>query len=218
MARVDLHLHTEYSPDSISHLAAVARRAQRAGLTHLSVTDHNTIAGALRLKELQGLPVIVGEEIMTARGELIGLFLSAPVPPGLSPRQTAELIHQQGGLVYVPHPMDPYRHGLRAEGLRELADAIDVIEVFNARCLRASSNLMAAQAAEALPAARAAASDAHTLWEIGRSFTEGPDFSDAPGLLRSLRAGRLRRRRSPAAVHLLSRYAALRHHRPSARP
>ena len=218
MARVDLHLHTEYSPDSISRLAAVARRAQRAGLTHLSVTDHNTIAGALRLKELQGLPVIVGEEIMTARGELIGLFLSTPVPPGLSPRQTAELIHQQGGLVYVPHPMDPFRHGLREEGLRELADAIDVIEVFNARCVRASSNVIAAQVAEGLPAARAAASDAHTLWEIGRSFTEGPDFSDAPGLLRSLRAGRLRRRRSPAAVHLLSRYAALRHRLPSARP
>ena len=120
--------------------------------------------------------------------------------------------------MYAPHPIDPFRHGLGAVGLRELADAVDVIEVFNARCLRASSNAMAARAALDLPAARAAASDAHTLWEIGRSVTEGPDFSDAPGLLRSLRAGRLRPRRAPAVVHLLSRYAALRHHRPFARP
>lgn len=211
VARVDLHLHTEYSPDSLSPLQAVVRRARRAGLTHLAVTDHNTIAGALRLKEISDLPVIVGEEIMTARGELIGLFLSEPVAPGLALLQTAELIHQQGGLVYVPHPMDPFRRGLGPDGLRELGEAVDVIEVFNARCVRPSSNLAAAQAAEGLPAARAAASDAHTLWEIGRSVSEGPDFSDAPGLLRSLRAGRLLRRRSPAAIHLLSRYAVLRH-------
>jgi predicted metal-dependent phosphoesterase TrpH len=211
VARVDLHLHTEYSPDSLSSLEAVLRRARGAGLTHLAVTDHNTIAGALRLKEISSLPVIVGEEIMTARGELIGLFLSEPVAPGLPLGQTADLIHQQGGLVYVPHPMDPFRRGVGAEGIRELGQAVDVIEVFNARCVRASSNLMAEEAAAGLPAAHAAASDAHTLWEIGRSWSEGPDFSDAPGLLRSLRAGRLNRRRSPAAIHLFSRYAVLRH-------
>jgi len=211
VARVDLHLHTGYSPDSISRLQAVDRRARQAGLTHLAVTDHDTIAGALRLKEISSLPVIVGEEIMTARGELIGLFLTEPVAPGLALPKTAELIHQQGGLVYVPHPMDPFRRGLGMQGLRELGEAIDVIEVFNARCVRPSSNDLAAQAAQGLPAAQAAASDAHTLWEIGRSLVEGPDFSDGPGLLRSLRQGRLRRRRSPAAIHLLSRYAVLRH-------
>jgi predicted metal-dependent phosphoesterase TrpH len=211
MARVDLHLHTEYSPDSVSALPAVARRARQVGLTHLAVTDHNTIAGALRMKEVQSLPVIVGEEIMTARGEMIGLFLSEMVPTGLSPRRTAELIHQQGGLVYVPHPMDPFRQGLGEDGLREVADAVDVIEVFNARCVRASSNVAAARIAAGLPVARAAASDAHTLWEIGRSVVEGPDFTDAPGLLRCLAAGRLQARRSPAAIHLLSRYASLRH-------
>jgi predicted metal-dependent phosphoesterase TrpH len=215
VARVDLHLHTEYSPDSISRLPAVARRAERVGLTHLAVTDHNTIEGALRMKELTRLPVIVGEEIMTARGELIGLFLSERVPKGMTPRETAQLIHQQGGLVYVPHPMDPFRHGLRAEGLFELQDQIDVIEVFNARCVRAPSNLQAAQSASGLRAARAAASDAHSLWEIGRSRVEGPDFTDASGLLRCLLEGRMVMRRSPAAVHLLSRYASLRHRLPS---
>ncbi|HYM49778.1 MAG TPA: PHP domain-containing protein [Candidatus Limnocylindrales bacterium] len=218
MARVDLHLHTEYSPDSVSGLQAVDRRAQRVGLTHLAVTDHNTIAGALRMKEVASLPVIVGEEIMTARGEMIGLFLSELVPPGMSPHKTAEMIHQQGGLVYVPHPLDPLRHGLGEAGVRELGPAIDVIEVFNARCVRASSNAAAARLADLLPVARSAASDAHSLFEIGRSYVEGPDFSDAPGLKRCLQQGLMHARRSPAAIHLLSRYAAIRHRLRSAGP
>ncbi len=77
------------------------------------MTDHDTIEGALRLKELSDLPVIVGEEIMTAQGELIGLFLREPVPPGMSAVETVEAIRGQGGLVYLPHPKDPFRRRLR---------------------------------------------------------------------------------------------------------
>ncbi len=211
MARVDLHLHTEYSRDSLSRLEHVAHRAAQAGLTHLAVTDHNTIRGALRMKELSDLPVIVGEEIMSAQGEIIGLFLSEPVPPGMSPQQTVDAIQQQGGLVYVPHPMDPFRRGLGTRGLQEIRAGVDIIEVFNSRCLLRSSNAEAAAQAGSLKAVAAAASDAHTLREIGRSYVEGPDFHDAPGLLRTLAAGTLTCRRSGAGVHLFSRVASLRH-------
>ena len=104
MARVDLHLHTEFSPDSRNRLTDVVAQARHAGLSHLAVTDHNMVEGALRLKELSDLPVIVGEEIMTAQGELIGLFLREPVPAGMSAVETVEAIRGQGGLVHVPHP------------------------------------------------------------------------------------------------------------------
>ncbi len=211
MARVDLHLHTEYSKDSMSRLADVAARARRAGLTHLAVTDHNTIDGARRMQDVSTLPVIVGEEIMTAEGELIGLFLKEPVPPGMSASDTVRAIRQQGGLVYLPHPRDPYRHGLGAAGLARVRDDVDIIEVFNSRCLRPSSNAEALALAESIGAVRSAASDAHTLREIGRSFVEGPDFNDAAGLLRCLAAGQMTQRRSGAGIHLLSRVAALRH-------
>ncbi len=210
MARVDLHLHTEYSPDSVSRLADVARRARQVGLTHLAVTDHNTIEGALRMQEVSDLPVIVGEEIMTASGELIGLFLSEPVPPRMSAAATAHGIHQQGGLVYLPHPTDPLRRAMRPEALGEIQDEVDIVEVFNGRCILPSFNENAVVLADKLRAVRAAASDAHTLGEIGRCYVEGPDFRDAPGLLRSLAKGRMTRRRSAAGIHLFSRLAAVR--------
>jgi predicted metal-dependent phosphoesterase TrpH len=211
MGRVDLHLHTEYSKDSMSRLADVAARARLAGLTHLAVTDHNTIEGARRMQDVSSLPVIVGEEIMTAEGELIGLFLKEPVPPGMSASDTVRAIRQQGALVYLPHPRDPYRHGLSAAGLAQVRDAVDIIEVFNSRCVRPSSNAEALALSASMRAARSAASDAHTLREIGRSFVEGPDFQDGAGLLRCLAAGRMTQRRSSPSIHLLSRVAAVRH-------
>jgi len=209
--RVDLHLHTEYSPDSLSRLASVARRALERGLTHLAITDHNTIEGALRMKDRSHLPVIVGEEIMTADGELIGLFLRERVRPGMSASVTAGAIHDQGGLVYLPHPKDRFRSALRPAALQTMSEQIDVIEVFNSRCLLRSANEEAETLARQLRAVRVAASDAHTLGEIGRSYVDGPPFDGAAGLLRSLAEGRLTCRRSVSAVHLLSRLAVLRH-------
>lgn len=210
MSRIDLHLHTEYSHDSVSRLADVARRARRAGLTHLAVTDHNTIEGALRMQEVSDLPVIVGEEVMTASGELIGLFLREPVAPGMTAAATAAAIHHQGGVVYLPHPTDPLRRAMRPEALAEIQDSVDIIEVFNSRCVLPSSNEKAVLLADKLPAVRAAASDAHTLGEIGRSYVEGPDFHDAPGLLTCLAEGRMMRRRSAAGIHIFSRLASVR--------
>jgi predicted metal-dependent phosphoesterase TrpH len=215
LARVDLHLHTEYSPDSTSRLEDVAARAFEVGLTHLAVTDHNTIAGALRMKEVSSLPVIVGEEIMSAGGEIIGLFLTGPVPPGMTATETVRAIHEQGGLVYVPHPTDPYRRGLRISGVEAIKDQIDILEVFNARCIKESSNRQAAELASRLPSVEpAAASDAHTLREIGRSYVEGHEFSDAAGLLRMLGEGRMNRRRTLPGIQLFSGLASLRRRNP----
>src|SRR5437868_6691252 len=84
--RVDLHLHTSASFDSKVEPQAVAERCMKLGLSPIFVTDHNTIDGALRLRsEMPGLEVVVGQEISTTRGEIIGLFLDRAVPAGLEP-------------------------------------------------------------------------------------------------------------------------------------
>jgi predicted metal-dependent phosphoesterase TrpH len=211
MARVDPHLHTQYSPDSLNELADVVARCRRAGLTHIAVTDHNTLDGALALKEVSPLPVILGEEILTREGEIIGLFLQQWVPPHRSALETVEAIKAQGGLVYIPHPADPLRRALRPEALERVRGYVDVLEVFNARCVQESSNRIAASMADRLGCARAAASDAHTLPEIGRSYVECAAFETATEFVAALASARLQCRRSPRGVHLLSRYAALRH-------
>src|ERR671937_11686 len=110
-----MHMHTEYSRDSRQTLRVFAAAAEQAGLNVVCVTDHDTVEGALRLREMNtALRVIVGEEIYTREGELIGLFLERAVPPGLSLEETIARIKDQNGLAYVPHPFsrNRMRHSL----------------------------------------------------------------------------------------------------------
>jgi hypothetical protein len=114
MGRADLHTHTKHSglgifpalgfyyPESATEPDALVNEAKRRGLDLVCITDHNTIKGALRVKS--GKNVVVGEEITTADGELIGLFLSEEIKPRMSAVETVEAIHEQGGVAIVPHP------------------------------------------------------------------------------------------------------------------
>ena len=166
------------------------RAATTRGLTHLAITDHERLDGAQRARDLAPpeLTVIVGEEVRTTGGDLIGLFLERAVPPGLSPAEAAAAIHEQGGLVGLPHPFDRFRSsgGSRAiqeaAALAELASVVDYVEVHNARAFR--GNPAAAEFARdhALPGA--AVSDAHTVMEVGVAYTAVPaEFSSAEALL-----------------------------------
>ncbi len=177
----------------------------------MCVTDHNTIAGALAMKEVSDLPVIVGEEILTDEGEIIGLFLHERVPPHRSAVETVRAIKAQGGLVYIPHPTDPLRRALRPDALERVRDQVDILEVFNARSLRAASNRAALALAERMSCARVSASDAHTVGEIGRSYVACAGFTSSADLPLALASGVLHCRRSAPTVHLWSRYAAVRH-------
>jgi predicted metal-dependent phosphoesterase TrpH len=153
----------------------VVRAAAQRGLTHLAITDHDRIDGALagRAAAPAELTVIVGEEIRTSVCDLIGLYLEEPIPAGLSPAAAARQVREQGGLVGLPHPFDR----LRASGGRRLAGAdldelltlVDYVEVFNAR-LFGSGNQRAAELAAERRLGRAAVSDAHTLLEVGVAY------------------------------------------------
>ena len=124
-AFVDLHCHSSASFDSLTSPATIVRLAAERGLTHQAITDHERLDGALRARDLApaGLTVIVGEEIRTTGGDIIGLYLTDPVPPGMSPLETAQAIHEQGGLVGLPHPFDRFRGSAGAQAAEEaLAD------------------------------------------------------------------------------------------------
>src|SRR5260221_9681601 len=143
-AFVDLHCHTSASFDSLADPLAVVRAALARGLTHLAITDHDRIDGALRARDgaPAGLTVIVGEEIKTLDGDLIAVFLDEAVPPGMPAKETIEAVRAQGGLVGVPHPFDHLRGSVgKAEGLaalEALAGLVDLITASNARGLRGS--------------------------------------------------------------------------------
>ena len=133
--------------------AAVAR-----GLTHLAITDHDRIDGAHEARafaaaEAPGVQVIVGQEIRTTAGDLIGLFLEAPIAPGLSPAAAIAAVREQGGLVGIAHPFDRFRGSLgrgEAAGFEEVAGAVDWIEAWNARLIVGDGNARAAALAKRL--------------------------------------------------------------------
>ncbi|MCH7836555.1 MAG: PHP domain-containing protein [Chloroflexi bacterium] len=208
--RIDLHTHTHYSPDGITSPQRLVQACVRKGITCVAVTDHNTIHGALAVKEIAPFRVIVGEEIRSAEGEIIGLFLSEEVPPGLSAQDTIERIRSQGGLVSLPHPTDRFRGGVGAEGLAHLAPLVDIVEVMNARTTLGRDNDEAARLAGEHGLVAVAVSDAHSPWEIGRVYVEAPDYEGVQEFLEALRWGTLVGRPSSSLVHLLSRYAWLR--------
>lgn len=188
--RVDLHSHTHYSPDAWTSPGELVRRAKLAGLDRIAVTDHGEIEGALEAASIAPDLVIVGEEIRCDCGtELIGLFLTRKIPPGLPIREVADRIRDQGGVVYAPHPSAYlFRSSWHAE--RALAVA-DLVEGFNSRAFLRIWNRTAARAAEEWGLPVGAGSDAHFPWEIGRAHTELPWFDGAAefrGVINNARA------------------------------
>ena len=210
LQRIDLHTHTHYSPDGITSPRRFVETCRRKGLTCVAVTDHNTIRGALAVREIAPFTVIVGEEIRSSEGEIIGLFLSEEVPAGLPARETIERIRAQSGLVSLPHPLDRFRGGVGAAGLARLAPLVDIVEVMNARTTVGRDNDQAARLAAEHSLAGVAVSDAHSPWELGRSYVEAPAFEGPQEFLEALRWGVCVGRPSTPLVHLISRYAVLR--------
>lgn len=187
--RVDCHLHTCYSGDAVTTLDELGERIESSGLDAVCITDHHAVRGAREAIERGiGCRVIVGEEVRTARGELIGLFLSERIPHGLAADATARRIREQGGLVYVPHPFDPMRRPLHEGTLRELcADGlVDAIEVFNAKTSLQSLNARGAELAADLGLAGGAGSDAHGPEAVGAAFVEIVDFDGPADFLAKL--------------------------------
>jgi predicted metal-dependent phosphoesterase TrpH len=191
--RVDMHAHTMWSGDSTTTPEEIADAVVASGIDVLCVTDHNAIRGAVELAATLPCRVVIGEELKTHVGEIIGLFLNERVPIGVPPRAAAEMIRAQGGLVYIPHPFDPMRRNLAEPAMRELAASglIDALEAMNAKTSLSSLNHRAAQFAEEHGLAAGAGSDAHVPLALGAAYVEMPDFDGPADFLAKLREARV---------------------------
>jgi predicted metal-dependent phosphoesterase TrpH len=216
-AFADFHIHTRFSRDSILSEEKFIRIALDRGLTHVAVTNHNNVEGAVAVRDKVAelgledrLHVILGEEVSTADGEVVGLFLQRTIPRGLSADETADAIHEQGGLVSIPHAFDPFRGShIRREPLERLAEdgKIDMVEVFNSRVTFQRHNLEAAEFAARHRIPGIACSDSHSSFEIAMSFNALPAFDTADELRAGLPENEWHGSRSTVLIHLTTRWA-----------
>ena len=209
--RADLHVHTRFSHDCVTKPEDLVARCLLREINCVAITDHNTIQGALAVKDLAPFTVIVGEEISTAGGDLIGLFLEEEIPSGLTALETVHRIKDQGGLVSIPHPFDRLRSSvISPEALEDVLPHTDIIEVFNARNISNKADERALELARIHGVTGTAVSDAHTLMELGQTFATLSGFDgSSQGLLESLRQGTLTKSRSSPLVHLFTIYNKL---------
>jgi predicted metal-dependent phosphoesterase TrpH len=187
--RIDLHLHSRFSPDSVTSLTDLVARCRQQGLDRIALTDHNTAEGALGLKRLEPELVIVGEEVRTTEGDIIGLFITESIAPGQAAEAVCDRIHEMGGLAYACHPLDRRRAHFQPDRLVELAPHLDVIETHNPWA-EPAANRAAADLCRELGKVPATGSDAHSTRELGLSWMEIEPYGDPGDFLEKLREAR----------------------------
>jgi predicted metal-dependent phosphoesterase TrpH/glycosyltransferase involved in cell wall biosynthesis len=191
----DLHMHTSHSYDCATDPEALVDHCIAQGLGAIAITDHNEVSGAQAAAALgKPITVIVGEEVKTTQGEVIGLFLKERIEPGMDMGETIAAIQEQGGLVYMPHPFDRLHTIPDAATLLRHLDQIDILEVYNSRLLFDSFNDDALRFATKYNLIQAAGSDAHVLPGIGTAINRIPAFDGPEEFLLAMRQSEILRR------------------------
>jgi predicted metal-dependent phosphoesterase TrpH/glycosyltransferase involved in cell wall biosynthesis len=192
LIEVDLHMHTDHSPDCATPVEVLLETARDRGLGAIAITDHNEISGALAAREVAertgDIKVIVAEEVKTAeQGEVIGLFLQERIRRGMTMAETIAEIRRQGGLVYVPHPFDRLHSVPDYEHLNEIVEEIDILEVFNPRVALTAFNEEAERFARKYRIVPGAGSDSHVAQGLGSVRVRIHDFDTPQEFLEAMR-------------------------------
>ncbi len=195
----DLHMHTNHSHDCATEVGELIDHCIAQGLGAIAITDHNEISGALEAVELvesqdKPITVIVGEEVKTSQGEVIGMFLTERIERDMSMADTIAAIQEQNGLVYMPHPFDRMHTIPDPATLLRSLDQIDIFEVYNSRLLFESFNEDALRFATKYNLVQAAGSDAHVLPGIGTAINRIPSFNGSEEFLMAMRHNQIERR------------------------
>ena len=189
---VDLHMHTDHSPDCATPVRTLLETAKERGLGAIAITDHNEISGALAAREIAdevGIKVILAEEVKTAeQGEVIGLFIQERIERGMTMAETIAEIRRQGGLVYVPHPFDRLHSVPDYEHLLDIVEDIDILEVFNPRVALTAFNEEAERFAAKYRIVPGAGSDSHVAQGLGSVMIRVHDFDGPEEFLEAMRA------------------------------
>lgn len=189
MFKIDLHTHSSASKDGGITADQYAHVLSTNILDMIAITDHNRVDFAQHMQERFGDRIIVGEEIMSTGGEIIGLYLTERVAPRLSPLETIKEIKRQGGIVYIPHPFESIRKGLHPGVMEELVHDLDIIEVCNGRAFLQNRSAQAVVWAKLNRVIGAASSDAHGVRGLGRTYTDVPELPHKDNLVSLLAKG-----------------------------
>lgn len=204
----EFHCHTSYSSDGGAKIEDIIEVCRKKGISGIAIIDHNRIDGVLALKKIapDWLTVIVGEEIKTVRGEIIGIFLNEKISPGLSIKETVLEIKKQGGLVILPHPFDRLRSKkIPLEEIKKNIDQFDIIETFNARNIFKSDNKKAQDFAKIKNKIPICGSDAHFIGEYGKTLIRNLDYSNPREFLKSLQKTTFIEHKAPLFYHLVTK-------------
>jgi len=203
--RVDLHVHTRYSGHCLLRPERIVKIARKRSLDAIAITDHDDIRGAVEVSKT--FPTIIGEEVSSNDGDIIGLFINERIGKG-DAFEVMDNIRAQGGLVVIPHPFDSLRH--EAVMSEEICANADCIEVFNSRVIRKADNERARYFAESKNITAVVGSDAHTSMEIGKAWMDVGSIDDPKSFLASLREAKAHTRKSSVAVHVITKLLKLR--------
>ncbi len=202
--KLAVHFHTTSSPDASITERQIIAQCKKHSISCVGITDHNTAGGALKLKKTlgrEGIRTIVGEEIMTEEGEIIGLFLKKNINckkengDWISLEEAVEEIKKQDGLLIIPHPFDRFRHGIGKKNLDKIKSDIDALEVFNSRTKFNYFNKKAQKYAEENKIIEIIGSDAHHAEALGDAIIEMEDFETKEDFLKNLKEAKFYRKR-----------------------
>ncbi len=209
LIRAEFHCHTMYSHDSLVELGALLKDCDERGIDKIAITDHGSMKGALKAHKMAPDRVILGEEIRTPEGEILGYFMKEEITQGLPADEVVRQLREQGAFISLAHPFDPYRSGWTEKTLDQILPFIDGVEVFNARSRREEYNQKAYEFAMEHGKALMAGSDAHALSELGKASMTMPLFEDADGLRAAAREATISGELSGLYVHMVSTFAKL---------
>jgi len=188
---IDTHIHSTYSPDSSSSVAEIVKYSRKIGLDAIAIADHDTMKGSMeakdRFKGLKDFVIIPAMEISTNKGHIVALGIKEEICPGLDPKETVELIRDQGGIAVAAHPFVRYREGLFS---RISSLDVDALETLNSRYIFGYSNWRARKMAEETKIPQLGASDAHFLGAIGSCVTELEADFDVESILEVILSGK----------------------------
>lgn len=208
--KIDLHIHTNYSPCSNLSLSHLISKCKKKRIDCVAITDHDTIDGALQLKKIlpqntKLLKVIIGEEITTQDGHIIGLFLKEKIPSHMSSKKTILEIKKQGGLVFIPHPFDIFRTSrIGLKKLKKIYHQVDIIEIFNGRTIFPYNDKKAKKFSSEYKITPGIGTDAHCKWEIGKAYIEMENFSSSFDFLKKLKKGKITTKKTLLYPYIIS--------------
>lgn len=185
--KIDLHVHTVYSPDSLITLKELVFWAIKRGLNAVAVTDHNRVEGALKMARETDFLIIPGTEINSSDGHIVALNVHEVIPRDLSAEETVDKIHEAGGTAVACHPFALLKGSLG----KHANSKFDVIETINASASPFKRSVRKAEeVAERFKLPRVAGTDAHYAPAIGYAYTVVDAELGVDAVVKAIAAGR----------------------------